>query len=402
MQPRNWRSLQMKYNFETAHSRNGVGAVKWEMMKQANPEVPDSIVPFSVADMELNNAPEIVEGLKQYLDEMILGYTEPTDAYFEAVQNWMERRHGFRPDREWFILTPGIVPAISQLIAALTAPTDSVLITTPVYYPFRAQIEKNGRGVVENELLIVDGHYEIDFADFEEKAARPDVTMFILCTPHNPIGRVWTSEELHRLADICLKHHVLMVADEIHSDLIMPGHTHVSLGTFEQKYLNNTIICTAPSKTFNLAGLQTSNLFVPNADIREKLESAGGYSSLNIFGYKACELAYSKCEDWLEQLLVHLDGNRQFVEDFLAEKLPMIHAFPLEGTYLQWLDFRALGMDEKELEDFMVHKALWFTDEGYVFGEGGKGFERINLACTRQVLQDALDRLYAAIQERNA
>lgn len=388
----------MKYDFETSYKRIGVGSGKWDSMKKAIPDISDEIVPFSVADMELKNAPEIVEGLKEYLDHTILGYTGATDAYYEAVQSWMERRHGFRPEKEWFVLTEGVVPAIADMVSAFTKPGDQVMITTPVYYPFRMSIEKTGRIPVENEMLVVDGRYEIDFADFEEKAKRPEVTMYIMSSPHNPVGRIWTEEELLKIAQICLENHVFIIDDEIHNDLIMPGYRHVSMGTFEKKYLDNCAICTAPSKTFNLAGLKTSNIFISNPEYREKMESAQGYHSLNIFGYKACELAYTKCEDWLEQLLVHIDGNKKLVEEYVAEHMPQIRVFDLEGTYLQWLDFRALGMNAEELENFMVHKAQWFTDEGYMFGEGGKGFERINLACTRKVLQDALERLNAAVQ----
>ena len=390
----------MQYDFTTWVDRSHSGSEKWNDMRRICPDVPAGIVPLSVADMELKNPPPIIEGLKEYLDQVILGYTEATDDYYTAVQNWMEKHHGFRPPRDWFVESPGVVPAIQMMIGAFTAPSDSVLITTPVYYPFKSSIEANHRGVVTNELLIRDGRYEIDFEDLEEKAARPDVTLYILCSPHNPVGRVWNREDLLKICEICLRHHVFIISDEIHFDLIMPGFQHVSLGTFPDKYLQNCAICTAPSKTFNLAGFQTSNIFIPNPDYREKVTGARGYFALNVMGYKACELAYTRCEDWLSELLLHLDGNRKMVEDFLAAHLPMIHAFPLEGTYLQWLDFRALGMDHEALEDFMHHKAYWFCDEGYIFGEGGRGFERLNLACPRQVLEDALLRLEKAIQTR--
>lgn len=388
----------MKYDFETSYKRIGVGSGKWDKMKELVPDISDEVVPFSVADMELKNPPEIIRGLQKYLEHVILGYTGATDAYYEAVQNWMERRHGYRPKKEWFVLSDGVVPAVSQMVKALTEPRDSVMITTPVYYPFKNSIEGNGRKVVNNEMKIVNGRYEIDFEDFTEKAKRPEVTMYIMCSPHNPVGRVWSREDVQRIAEICLENHVFIICDEIHSDLIMPGHTFTSMGTLEEKYVNNCAICTAPSKTFNLAGLKTSNIFVPNEAKRKKLTSAQGYFSLNIFGYKACELAYNECEEWLEQLLVHIDGNRRLVEDFMAEHLPQIKVCPLEGTYLLWMDFRALGMDEKQLEEFMIQKANWFTDEGYVFGEGGKGFERLNLACTRPVLLAALERLLAAVK----
>lgn len=390
----------MKYDFETLVKRNGIGSGKWDSMYEAVPELPDDIVPFSVADMELKNAPEIVDGLKEYLDHTILGYTGATDSYYEAVMNWMERKHSFRPQKEWFVETAGVVPAIKQMVAAFTEPSDAVLITPPVYYPFKMSVEENNRKLVESELVIRDGRYEIDFEDFEKKASQPEVTLFILCSPHNPVGRIWTREELLRICDICLRNHVFIISDEIHFDLIMPGNEHISMGTFGQKYLENCAICTAPSKTFNLAGFQTSNIFIPNKEYREKIAGARGYFSLNILGYKACELAYDRCEEWLAQLLVHLDGNRKLVEDFMAEKLPQIKVYPLQGTYLQWWDCRALGMNKEELEEFMQKKAYLFLDEGYLFGEAGEGFERINLACPRRVLAEALERLKAAVDAR--
>lgn len=392
----------MKYNFETSMRRIGVGSFKWDSMLQDNPEIGEDVVPLSVADMELFNPPEIIEGLKDYLDHIILGYTGATDAYYDAVTNWMERRHGFRPEKEWFVETAGVVPALNMLVKAYTKPGDAVMITTPVYYPFRGSVESNNRELVENPLILVDDHYEIDFEDFEEKAKRPEVVLYILCSPHNPIGRIWTKEELERISQICLENNVFIISDEIHFDLIMPGYKHVSMATLEEKYLNNCAVCTAPSKTFNLAGFQTSNLFISNKERRDMVESARGYHSLNILGYKACELAYDRCEEWLEQLLVHLDGNRKLVEDFMAEHLPEVKVHRLEGTYLQWLDFRAWGMSKEELEAFMTKKAQWYTDEGYIFGEGGAGFERINLACTRTALEAALKRLLAAVEEYRA
>lgn len=390
----------MKYDFETLVKRKNVGSEKWDSMVALNPQVGEDVVPLSVADMELKNAPEIVEGLKDYLDHTILGYTGATDAYYEAVQGWMERRHGFRPEKEWFVETAGVVPAIKEMVGAFTGPEDSVLITPPVYYPFKMSIEQNNRGVVESELVIRDGRYEIDFEDFERKAAMPEVKLFILCSPHNPVGRIWTEGELLRICDICLKNGVFIISDEIHFDLIMPGYEYVSMGTFEKKYLENCAICTAPSKTFNLAGFQASNIFIPNEEYRNRMAGARGYFSLNILAYKACELAYNCCEDWLAELITHLDGNRKLVEDFMAENIPQIKVFPLEGTYLQWWDCRELGMDAEELERFMQMEAQIFFDEGALFGEGGKGFERINLACPRAVLLGALKRLKKALEKR--
>ena len=390
---------KMKYDFETLVNRRNTGSHKWEGMYAQLPDAKDGIVPLSVADMELKNPPAIIEGLKEYLDKTILGYTGETENYYKSVISWMERRHGFSPKKEWFVMTAGVVPAIKEMVGAFTKDGDSVLMLTPVYYPFYSSVEANGRTVLGSELILEGTEYRIDFEDFAEKAARPETTLCILSSPHNPIGRIWTKEELLKLAEICLENKVFIISDEIHFDLIMPGFEHVSMGTFEKKYLNNCAICTAPSKTFNLAGLQTSNIFIPNEEYRNRMTSARGYFSLNIFGYKACELAYDKCEEWLDELLLFLDGNRKFVEEFVAENMPEVKVHRLQGTYLMWLDFRAWGMTKEEQEDFMVHKAEAIFDEGYVFGEGGIGFERINIACPKRVLEQTLERIYKAKKE---
>ena len=401
MLKKKWKALKnkvnkMKYDFETLVNRRNTGSHKWEGMYEQIPEAGDEIVPLSVADMELKNPPAIIEGLKDYLDNIILGYTGETENYYKSVISWMERRHGFSPKKEWFVMTAGVVPAIKEMVGAFTKDGDSVLMLTPVYYPFYSSVEANGRTVLGSELILEGTEYRIDFEDFAEKAARPETTLCILSSPHNPIGRIWTKEELLKLCEICLENNVFIISDEIHFDLIMPGYEHVSMGTFEEKYLNNCAICTAPSKTFNLAGLQTSNIFIPNEEYRNKITSARGYFSLNIFGYKACELAYDECEEWLDELLLFLDGNRKFVEEYVAEKMPEVKVHRLQGTYLMWLDFRAWGMTKEEQEDFMVHKAEAIFDEGYVFGEGGIGFERINIACPKRVLVNTLERIYKA------
>ena len=386
----------MKYDFETVVNRKGTGSDKWDSMYDRIPNAGDGIVPLSVADMEFVNAPEIKEGLKEYIDSTVLGYTGPTENYFESVISWMERRHGFSPKKEWFVTTAGVVPALKEMVMRFTEPSDSVLMLTPVYYPFYSSVESNGRKIVGSELILDGTEYRIDFDDFAAKAARPEVTLMILCSPHNPIGRVWTKEELLKICDICLENHVFIISDEIHFDLIMPGFEHVSLGTFEEKYLNNCAICTAPSKTFNLAGLQTSNIFIPNDEYREKMTAARGYFSLNIFGYKACELAYGKCEKWLDELLLVLDENRKLVENFFAANLPEVRVHRLQGTYLMWVDFRAWGMSTEEQEKFMLERAQTALDEGYLFGEGGSGFERINIACPKKTLEAALWRIVNA------
>lgn len=392
----------MKYDFETVVNRSKLGSSKWSKMTAINPNVGPDIVPFSTADMEFKNAPEIIEGLKKYVDEMVFGYTGPTDAYYESVINWMTRHHGFTPKKEWIVTTPGVVPAIKDLIMALSKPGDGVLITPPVYHPFRMSIVSAGRDPVESPLIDCGGTYKIDFEDFEKKVSQPNVKLFVLCSPHNPVGRVWTKEELEKISEICLKHDVFVIDDEIHFDLIMPGYKHVSIATLKPEYFNNCALCTAPSKTFNIAGLQVSNIFIPNDDRRKIFTDYIGMSRLNAIAYKACELAYNNCEEWLSEVIKVIDANRQYVEDFMAEKLPEIKVYRLEGTYLLWFDCRALGLDKDALETFMQQEAQLFMDEGYIFGTGGEGFERIVLACPKKVIADAMDRLYNAVQRLKA
>lgn len=389
----------MKYDFETLIPRYGVGSGKWDEMREEIPDIPDDIVPLSVADMEFKNAPEIVEGLKEYLDTSILGYTHATDAYYRAVTGWMERRHGFSPKKEWFVEYAGVVPALRHMVGVFTKPGDSVMITTPVYYPFRGAAEFNRCHVVENELIEKDGRYTIDFADFEEKAKREEVKLYILCSPHNPVGRVWTEDELRRIAEICLANDVFILSDEIHFDLIMPGYRHVSMMNLEEKYRDNCAVCTSPGKTFNLAGMQASNIFISDERRREAVRRARGHFSLNALSYKATELAYTRSEEWMREMLGYIDANKTFVTAFLREHLPFVKVTELEGTYLLWLDFRALGLPKQELEELMRKKAYLFLDEGYIFGRGGEGFERLNLACPRRVLAGALERLEKAVLE---
>ena len=302
----------MKYDFETLIPRYGVGSGKWDEMREEVPDLPDDIVPLSVADMEFKNAPEIVEGLKEYLDTSILGYTHATDAYYQAVTGWMERRHGFSPKKEWFVEYAGVVPALRHMVGVFTKPGDSVMITSPVYYPFRGAAEFNRCHVVENELIEKDGRYTIDFADFEEKAKREEVKLYIFCSPHNPVGRVWTEEELRRIAEICLANDVFILSDEIHFDLIMPGYRHVSMMNLEEKYRDNCAVCTSPGKTFNLAGMQASNIFISDERRREAVMRARGHFSLNALSYKATELAYEHGEEWMLSLIHISEPTRPY------------------------------------------------------------------------------------------
>jgi aminotransferase/cystathionine beta-lyase len=392
------------YDFTTRIDRSGAGSDKWDSMKKANPAVGRDIVPLSVADMEFKTAPEITAGLQDYLTDLILGYTGPTERYYDAVRFWMKNRHSWDIEDRWIVNSNGVVAALYNCVKAFAAPGEGVIIMPPVYYPFYMAIERNKRKVVANRLLVKNGRYEIDFDDLETKTADPHNKLLLFCSPHNPVGRVWEKEELKRLGDICLRHGVTIVSDEIHFDLIMDGYRHTVLAGLGEDYAHNTITCTAPSKTFNLAGMRASNIIIPNEKLRQKYLGEISLSmsgpALNILGYRACEIAYTRCGPWLDELIPVIDGNRKTVEDFMARRIPGIRVFRMEGTYLQWWDCRGLGMDYRELEKFMVHQARLFLDEGYVFGEEGQGYERINLACPAAVLEEALERLEGALERR--
>lgn len=391
----------MKYDFTSIISRANTGSEKWEQMKGWNPNISEDTVPFSVADMEFKNPPEIIEGLKNYLDSVILGYTGPTESYYKAVCSWMKERHAWNIKPEWIVGSAGVVSAFFSAIKALTKPGDGIVVMSPVYYPFYMAIEKNDRKVVKNQLINNGKTYEIDFEDLEKKTQDPSNKILLFCSPHNPAGRVWTTEELERVGEICLRNKVLIISDEIHFDIIMPGYKHTVFASLSEELANNMIVCTAPSKTFNLAGLQTSNIIIPNEKIRDayrKEVESNGFFSLNIFGYKACEIAYTQCENWLEELIEVVHHNHLELKKYIEENIPAIKVFELQGTYLQWMDFNKLGLDKDELEKLM-HESELFFDEGYIFGEEGIGFERMNLACPTSVLMKALERLKNAIDK---
>lgn len=387
----------MKYDFETLVDRTGTGSGKWDEMKKKKPDLSPGVVPFSVADMEFKNAPEIGEGLKKYMDTHILGYTGPTDAYYDAVCGWMKQEHGWEVKPESIVCTLGVVPALFTLVKTFCQPGDGVIVMPPVYYPFYMAAENSNCEVRRCPLIYRDNNYTIDFDLLDKIAAEKDTKMLIFCNPHNPVGRVWTKEELKRVGEICLKHDVRVVSDEIHSDLIMPGHTHTvfaQAGDFGDKI----IVCTAPSKTFNLAAMQTSNIIIPNKEDREKFQEVQGHSAPGALGLEACRIAYTQCRPWMEEAISVIWSNYQFAVKFLKEHLPEIKPVDLQGTYLMWLDCTALGRTKEELEELMVQKAELFLDEGYVFGEEGAGFERVNLACPQWVLKAALERLEKAIK----
>jgi aminotransferase/cystathionine beta-lyase len=359
---------------------------------------------MSTADMEFLTAPEIREGLKTYIDTVIQGYTDPTQAYFDAVLDWQRRRHGYEGKQEWIVTTSGVVPAIFFLVNLLTEPGDGIIIQQPVYYPFSLAAKLTGRRLVNNALIRKEGTYEIDFDDLEAKARDPRNKILIFCNPHNPVGKVWSREDLARLVEICAANHVFIIDDEIHNDLVMPGHRHTALPTVSAEASRICAYCTAPSKTFNLAGMQLSNIFIEDPEVRGRLSLSklmGMSLSQVAISYEACRLAYEKGEPWLEELLQVVDGNAKYVASFLAEHIPQARCYPLEGTYLLWVDFGGLDLHHKELERLMLSAKL-FLDEGAMFGKEGRGFERFNLALPRSAVESAMARLLKAWQDLQA
>lgn len=392
----------MKYNFDKIKNRNKNSSLKWKQMYSWNSNIPDDIVPLSVADMEFQQPDELTEGLIEFTKNSVFGYTGPDDEYYTAIQNWMKSRHSFPIEKEWIVTTAGIVSALFGAVRAFTDRGDGVIIMTPVYYPFYNSVEKSGRNIVKNPLINNDDHYEIDFDKLEELCKIEKNRLIIFCSPHNPVGRVWTKEELTKLSDIVVKYNKIIVSDEIHSDLIMKEYKHTMLQTLSEEIADRTITCTAPSKTFNIAGLACSNIIIKNEYLREKFSNSMmdiGSTMVNAYGYEGCKIVYNKCEPWLEDLLEVIRTNRDLVVDFFKKKYPKITAVPLEGTYLQWVNFKALNLAKEELEKFMHEEAFFFTDEGYIFGEEGDGYERINLAVPTEQLKIALNYLDNALKK---
>ena len=387
----------MTYNFDKIHKRFNTGSGKWDELTKFGVSESDDIIPFSVADMEFLTAPEIINALKNELDNSIMGYSNPTNKYRETVCNWMKTRHNWDAKPEWILNTHGVVDAFFEAIKTYTRLGDGVMLLTPVYYPMYMAINFTKRVLVDCPLIDTGKSYAIDFEDFERKASRPDTKLFILCSPHNPVGRVWTRDELTKMGEICMKYNVLVVSDEIHHDLIMPGFTHTVFASISEEFANNSITCTAPSKSFNIAGLQTSNIFIPNENLRAKyldsLKLSNPNPKCNILGYRACEAAYKFCAKWLDEAINIIDANKKIIVDFLSREIPAIKAYNLEGTYLLWLDCRALGLSYSELENLNHTQAKLFFDEGYIFGSQGECFERWNIACPTRYINEALQRM---------
>jgi cystathionine beta-lyase len=387
-------------SFNEVVNRRNTGSVKWDMMDEF--QKPKDVLPLWVADMDFKAPEGVLKALMDRVDHGVLGYTQPTDSYYEAVVNWMMHRHNWRIKKDWIIITPGIVPALNFVVQAFTKAGEGVLIQRPVYNPFMEAVVNNGRKLVNSTLVFNKDRYEIDFEDVEKRIVENNVKLFIMCSPHNPVGRVWTREELITLGDICLKHDVLVVVDEIHHDLVFKSNKHIPFASLGEKYSNNCITCTAPSKTFNIAGLQLSNLIIENKEILQKLNSyleSMALTMSNIFGIIASEAAYNTGEEWLEELLDYIEGNKKLVQEFIAEKFPFIKVIDSEATYLLWVDFRGLGMKREELNHFLLQEAKLWVNDGMIYGEEGSGFQRINIACPRSLLEKGLQQLEDALQK---
>ncbi|TLS35188.1 MalY/PatB family protein [Pseudalkalibacillus caeni] len=376
-------------------------SVKWDHTEAIFEK--EGLLPMWVADMDFKAPEPVINALKKRVEHGIFGYSMPTQETKESIQNWLRKRHDWNIDTDWIVFTPGVVPALSAAINTYTSPEDGVLIQSPVYYPFGDMIKKNNRQLVDSPLVFNGISYEMDFDDLNEKLSDPGLKMMLLCNPHNPVGRVWTKKELERLANLCLTHDVLLISDDIHFDLIYKGVTHTVISTLSKEVEQKAITCIAPSKTFNLAGMQLSTIIIPDEEKREKFnEYLGkiGFFAPNPFGLVAVEAAYNEGEEWLDNLMDYLQGNLDFLKSFIEEKLPDIKVIEPEGTYLVWLDFRKLGFSHKELETFMQDEAKLALDEGYIFGKEGEGFERINIACPRSLLKEGLERLETALNNK--
>ena len=390
-------------DFDKVINRKNTRCLKYDFaVKRGKPA---DVLPLWVADMDFTVSDEITKSLYAAVDHGIYGYTQPKDAYYNAITNWMEKNHNWKTKREWIVKTPGVVFALGAAVKAFTEPGDAVLIQNPVYYPFTNIIRDNDRKVIDNTLVYekeaVAGkpQYSIDYEDFERKIEQEKIKLFILCNPHNPVGRVWTREELQQLGEICLRHHVIVVSDEIHNDFVYPGFEHTVFANVDPRFEEFAVTCTAPSKTFNLAGLQISNIFIPNPELRRKFRKqldAAGISQLGVLGLVATEAAYSKGEEWYQAMHAYVEANINYTKEYVEKYLPGVKMTDLEGTYLVWLDFRETGLTVEELEDLILNKARLWLDSGKIFGKAGEGFQRINVACPRATLTEALERIRKA------
>jgi cystathionine beta-lyase len=387
----------MSWNFDEVPGREGTNSIKFDLRKETFGV--EDVIPMWVADMDFPTPDFIIKTLRKRLDHEILGYTFRPQSYFSSIINWLKERHNWQIEKEWICFSPGIVPALNFCTMAFSEPGDGIILQPPVYHPFYPAVELHGRKLIYNPLAEIDSNWEMDFESLKNCAGQKP-PLIMISNPHNPVGRAWSREELTKLVDICLGNNILIVSDEIHCDLVMPDYRHTPVASISPEAANITITCVAPSKTFNLAGLSTSSVIISNPDLRKKfhavtenLHIGGG----NIFGAIASEAAYTNGCEWLDELLVYLDSNARYVSEFCMNYIPWINPVRLEATYLQWLDCRKMGMTGKELHKFFVFKAGIGMNEGSTFGPGGEGYMRMNIACPRKTLVQAMEKIEAAV-----
>lgn len=384
----------MRYDFDKHTDRRGTNCVKWDSATDKD------VLPMWVADMDFQTAPVITDALRKRIDHGIFGYTRVPDSYYEAVTGWFERRHDWHINREWIIYTSGVVPAISAIIKALTVPGDKVLIQTPVYNCFFSSIRNNGCETVESPLVATGNTFATNFDDLERKAADPKTKVMILCNPHNPAGRVWTREELVQIGEICIRNGVTVIADEIHCELVMPGHRYTPFASISEEFSRHSVSCVSPSKAFNIAGLQIANIVCEDAERRAKIDRAindNEVCDVNPFGVIALQAAYNEGGEWLDQLIEYIHGNYLAMQDFCSKHLPDFPIATLEGTYLVWMDCRKLGIPSEELEHRLTAEAHLWLNAGTMYGKDGEGYMRWNIACPRDVMMEGLKRFHQFI-----
>ncbi|MCF1422906.1 MalY/PatB family protein [Mangrovimonas futianensis] len=381
----------MTYNFDEPVNRIHSNSYKWDTAPHGE------VLPMWVADMDFRTAQPIIDALAKRVQHGVFGYTKVPDAYFQAVTNWFERRHDFKFSAKSLLFTTGVVPGLSAVIKALTHAGDQVIVQGPVYNCFFSSIRNNDCEMVSNDLVYENGKYSIDFEDLEEKTSNPKAKLMLLCSPHNPVGRVWKKEELEKIGEICIRNEVIVVADEIHCDLVYQGRKHIPFASISDEFLMHSVTCTAPSKTFNLAGLQVANILAADDTFKAKIDKALNINEvceINPFAVEGLIAAYNEGEEWLEQLKQYLWGNYTYLKTFFEKKLPQFKVLPLEGTYLVWVDVRNLNLTSKEITSTLLEKANLWINEGTLYGEAGEGFIRLNIACTRASLEEGLDKLF--------
>lgn len=397
----------MEYNqtfFDTYLERRGTRSSKWDGCNAkfgVDPSV--ELLPMWIADMDFRSPTEVVEALAQRVQTQAFGYTTVPDSFYDAILSWVERRYHWKIQKEWIVFTPGVVPAFNVAYQAFTQPGDGIIVPSPSYYPFFDGVRNNGRKVVACPLVEADGYWTLDFDLLERQVKDPDNKVLILSNPHNPTGRCWTAQELERLGTLCAENGVILLSDEIHADLIMEGGCHTCVGTLSQRIVDNTIFHFAPSKTFNLAGLQTAYTVIPNPELRQRFTAAitaNRVINMNWFGQVALETAYNQCEGYVDALCRYVSANMDYMADYLKENLPMLKMRRSEGTYMVWVDFRGTGMTTEEIERFIIHDAHIAVDLGTWFGAGGAGFLRFNLACPRMLVERAMRQLTQAFRHR--